>query len=82
MNDSHRDLLVLSKSEALSAEQKQREIEKLRSLLYSTETFDSFCVANEILDLNRHKRIHKKFIIQKILREYPIKPFVFIVNKN
>ena len=82
MNDSHRDLLVLSKSDIMNAEQKQREIERLHHLLYQTESFESFCVANEILDLNRHKRIHKKFIIQKILREYPTKPFVFIVNKN
>lgn len=82
MNDANRDLLVLSKTAHLSRAELERQVALLNSLLYHTENWETFCTANEILDINRHRIIHKPFLIQKILREKKQKPFVFTNNKN
>jgi hypothetical protein len=82
MPEANRDLLVLSKLAELSAEAMKREVAQLNTLLFHAENWDSFCKANEIIDVNRHKIIRKPFIIQKLLGEKKIKPFVFICNKN
>ena len=82
MNDANRDLLVLSRTAHMSAEERDREVTRLNNLLYHTENWESFCTANEILDINRHKIIQKPFLIQAKLREKKQKPFVFTNNKN
>ena len=82
MNDANRDLLVLSKTAHLSPEELEHHVELLNTLLYHTENWETFCIANEVLDINRHKIIQKAFLIQKILREKRQKPFVFTSNKN
>lgn len=82
MNDANRDLLVLSKTAHLSAEEIDYLVSLLNTLLRHTENWETFCNANEILDINRHKIIQKPFLIQKILREKTQKPFVFTSNKN
>ena len=82
MNEANRDLLLLNKSDVLSQEEIEREVELLNTLLYHTENWESFCVANEILDINRRKIIQKPVKIQRILRDKKTRPFVFINNKN
>jgi len=82
MNDANRDLLVLSKTAHLSPEELEHHVDLLNTLLHLTENWETFCTANEILDINRHKIIQKAFLIQKILREKRQKPFVFTSNKN
>ncbi len=78
----NRDLLVLSNQNYLSPEQVKYELEHLDKILFSVENWQSFSIANEILDINRHKTITKPFLLQKILQDQPKKPFVFICNKN
>jgi len=82
MNDANRDLLVLSKAVSLSPEKLEREMELLNTLLFHTENWESFSIANEIIDINRRKIIRKTHLIQKILTEKKVKPFVFTCNKN
>lgn len=82
MHDTNRDLLVLSKTAHLSDAELERQISLLNRLLYHTETWETFCTANEILDINRHRVIQKPHLIQGILREKKVKAFVFTCNKN
>ena len=82
MNDANRDLLVLTKTVHLQPDEVERQLQLLNTLLFDTENWDSFCKANEILDINRRKIISKTFLIQKILTEKKQKPFVFVCNKN
>lgn len=82
MNDANRDLLVLSKAVSLSPEKLEREMELLNTLLFDTENWEAFSIANEIIDINRRRIIRKTHLIQKILSEKKQKPFVFTCNKN
>lgn len=82
MNGANRDLLVLSQIANQSPAQLKKELEILNTLLFETENWQAFSVANEILDINRHKIIRKPHLIQQILTEKKQKPFVFTCNKN
>ena len=82
MNEANRDLLVLSKTAHLSPEELDLQVEWLHNIFYHTENWETFCTANEIIDINRRKVIQKPFLIQKILREKKQQPFVFTSNKN
>jgi len=82
MNDTNRDLLVLSDTTRFSAEELEREVIFLNTLLFHIENWETFSIANELIDINRKKIIRKTFLIQKILTEKVVKPFVFTCNKN
>ena len=82
MKTSNRDLLVLVKDEQMSEQSMEQELEQLNELLFHFETIDSFCTAHEVFDVNKHKTLHKRDSMQKIIREKELKPFVFICNKN
>jgi len=82
MRKENRDLLVLSKNVCTDANALQNEIIKLGQLLHAVENLHSFCVANEIIDVNKYKIITKPYQIQQRIRQRNIKPFVFIINKN
>jgi hypothetical protein len=51
-------------------------------LLQYAERWESFCAVHEIIDINRYKIIRKPWQIQQILQDKPVKPFVFLINKN
>ena len=82
MNPPNRDLLVLTKKVTMNAKQLKQEVEQLNELLYHVEDLNSFCTANEIIDVNRYKIIQKPYLIRQAIRERGTKPFVFISNKN
>lgn len=82
MNDSNRDLLVLSNVAHLSEEEFDHQLKLLNQLLFKIETWDTFSTVNEIININRHKITRKPHLVQKILRETGVKPFVFTCNKN
>ncbi len=82
MTQRNRDLLVLSPSVQHNHDALERELAQLNRLLFETENWAAFSIANEILDINRRKIIRKPHLIQKILTEKRIKPFVFTSNKN
>ena len=82
MNVPNRDLLVLTKRTAMKPGELEHEVELLVDLLFHVENITAFCIANELIDLNRYKIIRKPHLIQQILREKKIKPFIFISNLN
>lgn len=82
MNPQNRDLLVLTKKEILNQEELDHEIELLNELFYLVERSEAFCIANEVIDINRYKVIRKLRKVKQILQEQKLKPFVFISNKN
>jgi hypothetical protein len=82
MNISNRDLLVLSKKSDLHPEALQQEIECLNILLNNAEAMSKFCVANEVINVNRLTIITKPKMVELAIRKRANKPFVFISNKN
>jgi len=82
MKTGNRDLLVMPKNNILGSQDMEHEIELLNELLYHVESLQSFCVANEVIDINRYKIIQQPQLIQRVIRERSHKPFVFICNKN
>lgn len=82
MKTGNRDLLVLMKHDSISEAAMEHEVDLLSSLLYNVESLHSFCIANEVIDLNKYKIIQKPHLIQQAIREKCHKPFVFICNKN
>ncbi|WP_026750551.1 hypothetical protein [Sediminibacterium sp. C3] len=77
-----RDLLVLTNQAYLSAEQTATIVAGLNKVLGPVENWGAFCIANEIIDINRHKIITKTHLVKQILQDKPNKPFLFICNKN
>lgn len=82
MSPRNRDLLVLTKKETMKPGELEHEVELLVDLLYHVEQMEAFCVANELIDLNRYKIIQKPHLIKQAVREKKLKPFVFISNNN
>ena len=82
MNTPNRDLLVLTGKTIMSQQQLDQEVQMLNNLLYQVENFNAFCIANEVIDINKYKIISKPHIMMQIIREKSLKPFVFINNKN
>jgi hypothetical protein len=82
MKTCNRDLLVLVKDEHMNEQLMEQELEQLNDLLFHFETIESFCIAHEIFDVNKHKTLCKKDSMQKIVRQKELRPFIFICNKN
>ncbi len=82
MTSQNRDLLVLTKRETMNASELEHEVELLVDLLFHVESLDSFCVANEVIDVNRYKIIRKPHVIKQIVRGLKLNAFVFISNLN
>jgi hypothetical protein len=82
MHDVNRDLLVLSDTTRLSAEEIEREVSFLNGLLFHIENWETFSVANEVMDINRRKIINDTVGIRKVLGEKKVRAFVFTCNKN
>jgi len=82
MKTCNRDLLVLVKDENINEQLMEQELEQLNNLLFRFETIESFCMAHEVFDINKHKTLYKKDSLQKLVRQKELKPFVFICNKN
>jgi hypothetical protein len=82
MKPSNRDLLVLVKTEFDSELAMQNTLQQLNNMLFSVETDEKLCIANEVIDLNRYKIFTSVKKIMKVLNQPELKPFQFICNKN
>lgn len=82
MNYGGRDLLVLSGKISLTPQQLEKEVKSLHELLFSIETANHFCTANEVINLNTYKIIQNPRMIEKCVRDIETKPFIFVCNKN
>lgn len=76
-----RDLVVLVGEKIFTEQELHEHIQHISAILSKVESMDNFCIANEIIDLNRYKLINRPFRIKQIVSE-KLKPFVFIFNKN
>ncbi|MGI8637122.1 MAG: hypothetical protein ACR2KZ_17155 [Segetibacter sp.] len=81
MKSAKRDLLVLSKNASIDKHELEHEVEKLHELLFHVECLENFCIANEIIDLNKYRIINDPVRIERIISS-KMKPFQFINNKN
>ena len=77
-----RDILVLSRRSYLSKEAIDQETALLNQIIYLVENWESYCIANEVLDLNRKKIIQKPHLIKSYITDKLHHSFVFVVNKN
>ena len=82
MNTANRDLLILSPKEHFTTDRLQKEVDWLHDALAQVENMQQFCIANEVIDINRFKIISDPIKIQIALERRINKPFVFINNKN
>ncbi len=82
MHSPNRDLLVLTKNGTLNARELEHEVELLHELLYHVENMEVFCVANEVIDITRHKIRSKSHQVLRVAGRRILKPFLFISNKN
>ncbi|MDE3234447.1 MAG: hypothetical protein KGO81_00730 [Bacteroidota bacterium] len=84
MKHGSRDLLVLTRDKEgeWSDQDLENEIEALHQLLFEVENIDQFCIANEVIDVNRYKILQDKKAIRKVIFSQRTKPFIFICNKN
>lgn len=77
-----RDVLIVSKTSYLSDVAMEMELHRITRLLHTVESSQSHLLATEILDLPRFRIIRKPLKVQEALLRQPMKPFVFICNKN
>jgi hypothetical protein len=80
MKMPNRDLLVLLKSEFMSPQAIEQEVECLNDMLRCTESDDQFCIAHELVDRNRITSKPKKIL--RAIRFTELKQFRFLINKN
>ncbi len=80
MKMPNRDLLVLLKSEFMSQQAIEQEVECLNDMLRRTESDDQFCIAHELVDRNRITSNPRKIL--KAIRFTELKQFRFLINKN
>lgn len=73
---------MLLNNEYKSEHALNHEVEWLHDVLFHVEALDNFCIAHEIINVNRHKVItHPKQIKKSVLRKTN-KAFEFLNNKN
>jgi hypothetical protein len=82
MTTPNRDLLVLTGKITMNPGELEHHVELLNDLLFRVESMNVFCTANEVIDVNAYKIIYSPHIIQQIIRQKTLKPFIFICNKN
>jgi hypothetical protein len=75
MNTPNRDLLVLAHKANLTQVELEHEVELLHELLFVVENTTHFCVAHELIDINRYRIINNHLAIQSYIS-------VFISCKN
>ncbi|HEX4957858.1 MAG TPA: hypothetical protein VFV46_06740 [Lacibacter sp.] len=80
--NQQRDLLVLLNNEFRSEHAINHEVEWLHGVLFHVEALDNFCVAHEILNVNRRQVVSKHEDIKKYVLRKKEKAFEFLNNKN
>ncbi|MEJ0102880.1 MAG: hypothetical protein WDO19_10120 [Bacteroidota bacterium] len=80
MKTPNRDLLVLLKTQFMSQQDINHEVECLNDILLIAESDEHFCTAHEIV--LRNYITSKKKKILKAIRFNELKPFHFLINKN
>lgn len=82
MKNANRDLLVLLKDDNTDQQIIGAQLAQLNKLLICFETENNFCIAHELIDVNRYKIVQEKNRLLKLLQQQELKPFQFLINKN
>lgn len=82
MRTPHHDLLVLTGEKTMNEQELEVQVRFLNDLLYNVEKTNAFCAANEILDVNKCRIVQKPHLVQQIINNDALPPFVFINSKN
>lgn len=82
MKTTNRDLLVLLKDESMSSQAIEQEVEQLNDLLFHIESANTFCEANEIIDMNKYRIVQDEKHLIQMMYQSELKPFIFLFNKN
>jgi hypothetical protein len=82
MRASNRNLLVLTGKFKMNQREFEHQLELLNDLLHHVENLDAFCVATELLDINRNKVVQDFRKMHAAVNRAELKPFVFIHYKN
>ncbi|MBX9784428.1 MAG: hypothetical protein K2X48_14155 [Chitinophagaceae bacterium] len=80
--NQQRDLLVLLNNEYKSEHALNHEVEWLHDVLFHVEALDNFCIAHEIINVNRRRLITQPRQIKKSVLRKTEKAFEFLSNKN
>jgi len=80
MKNYDRDLLVMYKADVYNEDLLQREVENLHQILLNVERGDIFCLSHELV--TRNKITQKAKSILRATRNFRLKPFRFLINKN
>jgi len=78
---NNRDLIILSRYMDTDTAAFEQQVRSIHAMLYLVEGTEQFCQAHEVIDLNHYRIIQKSYLVRKIISD-PIKPFVFLFNKN
>ena len=77
-----RDLLVLLNNDFKSQQAIDHEVEWLHDVLFHVESIQNFCIAHELIKVNRNQIINNREKIKKAVLKKADKPFEFLSNKN
>lgn len=77
----NRDLIILSKYAESDVDSFEKEVRSINHVLYYVEGTANFCKAHEVIDINRYRIIDRDYLVRRIISD-PLKPFVFLFNKN
>ncbi len=77
-----RDLLVLLNNDFKSQQAIDHEVEWLHDVLFHVESIQNFCIAHELIKVNRNQIINNREKIKKSVLQKTEKPFEFLSNKN
>jgi len=78
---NNRDLIILSRFMDTDTAAFEQQVRCIHEMLYLVEGTEQFCQAHEVIDLNHYRILQKGYLVRKIISD-PIKPFVFLFNKN
>ncbi len=77
-----RDLLVLLNNEFRSRSAIEQEVEWLHDVLFHVESIENFCIAHELIHVNKNKVYQEHHKIRREVQRKKETPFVFLNNKN
>ncbi len=75
-------MLVLLKDESMDNQAIEHEVELINEMLFHVESPETFCRANEIIDMNKYKVLHDQKYLVQLMYQSELKPFIFLCNKN
>ena len=80
MKPFDRELLVLFKTDFMSGQAVEEEVEKLHNIFQCVESFENFCQSYELV--SRYRITQKKSKLESVYYRQQLKPFQFLIGKN